>query len=382
MKSRLALIALGLALTVASGCTRRVDAEVHKRLPTVAVIKPQRGLAIRSITLPGDLIGYYQSTLYAKVTGYLIHILVDKGDWVKKGQLLAQIEVPELRQRFDKAKANLAIQRITYDRLKSVWIKDPRLVARQDVDVARARFEEAQAQVEELKALVSYTQIVAPFTGVITDRFVDPGALIKAGGSPPQLGGSPAAGAPAENSSASGTPVLSEAMISTMRIYVYVPEGVVGLIHRGMPAILTVQGLGSRKYKGTVTRFADSLDLSTRTMLTEIDIKNPRHDLYPGMYANVTLELQRHPNAIKVPDSAVSKGPQGSFVYVVEGGRLRRLRVTTGIDDGRHVEITSGLRGNEDVVAFVNPALVPGERVVASLQNPSLFSFRALADAK
>jgi multidrug efflux pump subunit AcrA (membrane-fusion protein) len=122
-------------------------------------------------------------------------------------------------------------------------------------------------------------------------------------------------------------------MISTMRIYVYVPEGVVGLIHRGMPAILTVQGLGSRKYKGTVTRFADSLDLSTRTMLTEIDIKNPRHDLYPGMYANVTLELQRHPNAIKVPDSAVSKGPQGSFVYVVEGGRLRRLRVTTGIAD-------------------------------------------------
>ncbi len=382
MKSRIAVIALGIVLIVASGCSHRAGVAAQKGPPTVAVIKPQRGMAIRSITLPGDLIGYYQSTLYAKVTGYLTHISVDKGDWVKKGQVLAQIEVPELRQRFEKAKAKLAIQRITYGRLKSVWVKDPRLVARQDVDVARARFEEAQAQVDELKALVSYTQIVAPFTGVITDRFVDPGALIKAGGSPPQLGGSPAAGAAAENGSASGTPVLSEALISTMRIYVYVPEGVVGLIHRDMPAILTVQGLGKRKYKGTVTRFADSLDLSTRTMLTEIDIKNPHHDLYPGMYANVTLELKRHANAIKIPDSAVAKGPQGKSVYVVEDGHLRQVKVTTGIDDGRHVEITSGLRGNEDVVAFVNPALASGERVVASLQNPSLFSFRALADAK
>jgi membrane fusion protein, multidrug efflux system len=363
MKSKLAIMVLGIVLTVVSGCSRRVDPPARKQAPTIAVIKPRRGMAIRSITLPGDLIGYYQSTLYAKVTGYLTHIFVDKGDWVKKGQLLAQIEVPELRQHLDKAEANLAIQRITYDRLLSVWTKDPRLVAREDVDVALARFQEAQAAVEELKALVSYTQIIAPFTGVITDRFVDPGALIKAGGSPPQLGGSPAAGAPAENGASSGTPVLSEAMISTMRIYVYVPEGVVGLIHRGMPAILTVQGLGNRKYQGAVTRFATSLDLSTRTMLTEIDIKNPHHDLYPGMYANVTLELERHPNAIKLPDSAVASGPQGKFVYVVKGGRLQQVKVTTGIDDGRHVEITSGLNGSEAVVGTINPTLNAGEKV-------------------
>jgi membrane fusion protein, multidrug efflux system len=363
MKFKLGIMVLGIVLAAASGCGRRADPPARKRAPAIAVIKPERGTAIRSITLPGDLIGYYQSTLYAKVTGYLTHIYVDKGDWVKQGQLLAEIEVPELKQHLDKAEANLAIQRITYDRLLSVWTKDPRLVAREDVDVARARFQEAQAAVDELRALVGYTQIIAPFSGVITGRFVDPGALIKAGGSPPQLGGSPAAGASAENGAPSGTPVLSEAMISTMRIYVYVPEGVVGLIHRGTPAILTVQGLGHRKYEGAVTRFATSLDLSTRTMLTEIDIKNPRHDLYPGMYANVALELERHPDAIKLPDSAVASGARGKFVYVVKRGRLQRVKVTTGIDDGRQVEITSGLTGSEAVVGTVNPALVGGELV-------------------
>jgi membrane fusion protein, multidrug efflux system len=335
---------------------------------------------IRSIALPGDLIGYYQSTLYAKVTGYLTRILVDKGDWVKKGQLLAQIEVPELRQRFEKAKANLAIQRITYDRLDSVWQKDPRLVAQEDVDVAHARFQEAQAQVDELKALMRYTQIVAPFDGVITDRYVDPGALIRAGGSPPSLGGSPAAGASVEGGTATGTPVVSEAMINTMRIYVYAPQGVVGLIKRGTPALLTLNDFPGRVFHGKVTRFATSLDLSTRTMLTEIDIDNPTRELYPGMYANVTLQLERHRDAIKLPDAAIGHTARGWYVMVADRGELKRVRVTVGINNGRYAEITSGLAGNEQVVASIDPSLTAGEMVTAVELAPSHPAHKLVAD--
>ena len=128
------------------------------------------------------MVGFYESSLYSKVTGYLQNISVDKGDWVKKGEVLATIEVPELQQRVARAEASLDVQRLTYQRLEQVWKSDPRLIARQDVDIARGKYLEAKADVDELQALVSYTRIVAPFDGIITGRFVDPGALIKAGG--------------------------------------------------------------------------------------------------------------------------------------------------------------------------------------------------------
>src|ERR1035437_201017 len=169
-------------LVAATGCSRpQSDAPSDSRR-TVVVIRPDRGDVVHSITLPGDLVGLYQSTLYAKVTGYLKSISVDKGDWVKEGQVLAVIEVPELEQRLARTRADLQVQHLTYQRLEQVWKSDPRLVARQDVDIAQGKYLEAKAQMDELEAMASYTRIVAPFDGVITGRFVDPGALIKAGG--------------------------------------------------------------------------------------------------------------------------------------------------------------------------------------------------------
>ncbi|HEY6395584.1 MAG TPA: efflux RND transporter periplasmic adaptor subunit [Candidatus Binataceae bacterium] len=320
---------------------------------------------MRSIVLPGDLAGFYQSSLYAKVTGYLKDINVDKGDWVKAGQVLAVIEVPELKQRLEKARAELEIRRVTYQRLEKVWKSDPRLVARQDVDVAYSKLQAAKAQADELAALWDYTKIVAPFDGVITARFVDPGALIRAeaGQSGQGNDGLGAAGG-------ATTPILSEAMIDTVRVYLYVPEGVVGLIYRGMPAEMSVQDFPGRKFSGKVTRFATSLDLSTRTMLTEVDIRNPRHALYPGMYAKVTLELERHPDAIKVRDSAVGIGPEGRYVYVVRNGVIFRVPVTTGIQQGHLVEITSGLKGAEQVISALDPGLSEGQPVRTVLERP------------
>jgi membrane fusion protein (multidrug efflux system) len=352
-------------MVVATGCTHaHSDASIDSRR-TVVVVRPQRGDIVRSITLPGDLVGLYQSTLYAKVTGYLKTISVDKGDWVKNGQVLAEIEVPELQQRLARANADLQVQHLTYQRLEQVWKSDPRLVARQDVDIAQGKYLEAKAQMDELEAMVSYTRIVAPFDGVITGRFVDPGALIKAGGEQQ---------ATAEQGSASpntGTsPVLSLARIDTMRTYVYAPQDAVGSIRRGMPATLTLADLPGRSFEGVVTRYSNSLDLGTRTMLTEIDLKNPRKELYPGMYANVTLELERHRDALKLPESAIGDSSDGKYVMVAQDGKLRKQEVTVGINNGKSAEIVSGLNSGEAVVATLDPSIVPDEAVNVAQQKP------------
>lgn len=364
MKQFAAILTVVCAIAISSGCSHEGNTATVRNAPVVVVTTARRGEIARTLTLPGDLAGFYQSTLYSKVTGYLKSIAVDKGDWVRAGQVLAEIEVPELNERLERARADLEIQRVTYDRLQQVWKKDPRLVARQDVDVANGKYREASAQVDELIALAGYTKIVAPFAGVITSRFVDPGALIRAGGGTSSESSDGSAGGAQANA------ILAEAMIDKIRVYLYVPQGAVGQIRRGMPAKLNVQDFPGRAFDGTVTRFSTSLDLNTRTMLTEVDIENPKHELYPGMYANVSLELERHPNAIEVPDSAVGTGPDGSFVYVVRQGVLSRVPVVTGIRSGKIVEVTSGLHRGEQVVAALDPGLSDGEAVKVVSEHP------------
>ena len=348
-----------LILVSTCGCSHAPNDTATDSRRTVVVVRPQRGDIVRSITLPGDLVGLYQSTLYAKVTGYLKSISVDKGDWVKSGQVLAEIEVPELQQRLARAKADLEVQHLTYQRLDQVWKSDPRLVARQDVDIAQGKYLEAKAQVDELDAMVAYTKIVAPFDGVITGRFVDPGALIKAGGEQTAYSASEGSNSTRGGSSA----VLSLAKIDTIRTYVYVPQDEIQFIRRGMPAKLTLQDLPGRGFDGIVARYATSLDLGTRTMLTEIDLPNPRHELYAGMYANVTLELERHRDALEVPESAIGDSSAGKYVMVADDGKLRQQKVEIGIANARNAEIVRGLSGSELVVKNADPSIVPDEAV-------------------
>jgi multidrug efflux pump subunit AcrA (membrane-fusion protein) len=361
------------AIALLTGCHQE-DADAPVPVQQVVVIRPQRGEAIRSITLPGDAVGYYQSALYAKVTGYLKDILVDKGDQVKKGQVLADIEVPELRQRLDRARSNLHIQQLSYQRLDQVWKDDPRLVARQDVDMAYSKFQQAQAEANELSAMVAYTQIVAPFDGIVTERFVDPGALIRAGGQD-------SATAPMEgtsNAGGSAAPVVSVADIAKLRVYVYMPQDTVSYIRAGTPVLVELRELPGHPYAASVARFAHSLDLATRTMLTEIDIGNPRREIYPGMYANATIELERHRDALKLPNSAVADSPGGGhFVLVARGGRLDEVPVTVGINTGVYMEIVSGLNGNEEVVRSLTAALSNGEQVRTVLDDHYKLGFQS-----
>jgi membrane fusion protein (multidrug efflux system) len=365
------------ALMFAAGfsCQGRNAPPAPARMQTVMVTQPRHQDAIRQITLPGDLTGFFQATLYAKVTGYLRKINVDKGDWIRSGEVLAEIEVPELEHRLAHQQARLKINQLTYQRLERVWKSDPRLVAREDVDIAYANYQESVSNVAELKAIMEYTRIVAPFDGVVTARFVDPGALIQASGGQPtfELGGS--AAHPRGNTTA----VVSVAVMNLLRVYVYVPEEAVSTIRRGMPATLTLREYPGRRFSAGVARFATSLDLSTRTMLTEVDVQNPRHELYPGMYANVTINLEDHPGALTVPPSAVGGTSADALVYVVRNSRLQKLEVNTGIRTGEYVEIISGLTGQEYVVNNFTPALVQGEQVRIAMMPNSEADYTASA---
>ncbi len=387
MSRSYAVIAFVLVIA-AGGCGRNAPVPAGAdKVRTVAVVRAQRRDAVQSITLPGDLVGFYEAALHSKVTGYLRKVLVDKGDWVKQGQVLATLEVPELLQNLERARARLQIDKLTWERLNRVRNTDPKLVAREDVDIAYSKYVEAKAAVGELETLVGYTSIIAPFDGVITGRFADPGALIRAGGGDIGVSGtgvmvSPGALEGAGGHLTGGGPVLSEARIDKLRVYIYVPEREAAFVKVGQPATIRLRSFPGRTFPATVTRFASSLDLATRTMLTELDIENPDHRLYPRMYADVTLVLQQHPNAIEVPRGAVYDiGQPGAWLYTVDGGRLRKVAVTTGISDGTNVEITSGLSGNETVVSNRNSGLMEGEAVRTLDESPLEQTARSTARA-
>ncbi len=350
-----ALAAGNLVAALLAGCAgRSATSSERPAISRVVVVTPTRTDVARTITLPGDVVGRYQAALYAKVSGYLASIDVDKGDWVTKGQVLARIEVPELEQKLRQAQARLKISQLTYERMRGVRDADPRLIARQEVDVEAGKLEQARAEAEELSVLLGYTRIAAPFDGVITARHVDPGALVRAS-APTGSGGGHESG-----------PLLEIADITSLRVYVYVPEQEVGSVRRGIPAALTLREFPGRTFTGTIARFASSLDLSTRTMLAEVDLENPTRELYPGMYADVSLDLERHAGVFTLPTTSVAHSEHGgAFVLAVSDGKLRKRAVETGLVDGGSTEIRSGLTGAEQVVRNLGPSLSDGELVEA-----------------
>jgi membrane fusion protein, multidrug efflux system len=365
---------LSIAVLGAAGCDVPVTSMTTAQRVTVDVVHPLRGDIAKDINLPGDVVGFYEAALHSKVTGYLKSISVDKGDSVKKGQVLAEIEVPELQSNLMRSQASLEIERITYDRLKKVQRDDSRLISQQDVDMAYAKYHEAQAAVATLQTMFGYTKIIAPFDGVITGRFADPGALIRAGGGDvgvDETSGliSPGTSEGAGGHREGGGPILTLADIDKLRIYIYVPEASYPFIHIGTPASLHFDEFPDRVFKGTVARYASSLDLATRTMLTEVDIDNPKRLVYPRSYAHVTIELVRHPDALSVPTSAIQGSGDSSRLLVVREGRLVEVPVRTGINNGAYIEVTSDLSPKSLVVATYNNTLAPEQPVDCRIQN-------------
>ena len=295
------LLAGLMGLACFCGC-QRAPAPVEKPSPPLAVrtVVPTRGEIARSITLPTfRVLALQEATLYAKVSGYLKALTVDKGDSVKAGQLLAELEVPELLADEAQYQVESDVARTNYERMAEARKGSPDLVVPQTVDDLRGEWEVAQAKLGRVQTLLQYSRIVAPFSGIITARFFDPGAFIPAATS----GATPQAAA-----------LVTLMNYSRARVQVFVPEMESLHIKNGLPASVTVEELPGHIFPGTVTRFAHALDPATKTMLTEIEIPNPESLLRPGAYASVRLEIEKKPDALLVPVQALlveKAGPIG-----------------------------------------------------------------------
>ncbi len=326
-------------------------AELDTTPVDVQVTKPTRRDLVYTITLPANIAPLYQTTLYAKVSGYLKWIGPDKGDAVKKDQVVAIIDAPEVEEQYHQALSDYRIKKVTYERLAKVWKESPDVIAKQDVDVAEAAYQGAKHLMEQRVVMRDYTKVRAPYDGIITARFADPGALIQV----------------ATSSATNAIPLFTIMDLKTVRIYTNVPQDDSPWIAPGKTkAAITVKELPGRSFSGTVTRSTLALDPSTRSLLVEIDLPNPDYALRPGTFAEAAIGLREIPQTLVLPPQAVISGPKGKSVFIVEQGKAKSVPVQTGITDGRWMEITAGLNGDEDVVVVGKRKLLDGATVQAS----------------
>jgi len=322
-------------------------------VPEVQVVKPARRDVAATLRLPATAAPLHQTTIYAKVSGYLKAINYDKGDRVKQGQVLAVIDAPEIEQQYEQALADYTIKKVTYERLAQVRKEAPDVIAKQDVDVAEASAKAAKHLLEQRQTWLDYTKVRAPYDGVVTARFADPGALIQV----------------ATSSATQAVPLFTIMDVSTLRFYVNVPQEDAPFVKKGTPATIVLKEPAEKKIETTVTRSTMSLDPSTRTMLVEIDIPNPGEALVSGMFVEVVLSLRQHRDALVIPPAALVSSNSTKAVFVVEQGVARRVPVKTDIDDGVWVEVTEGLTGSEDVVVVGKASLTDGITVKAFPYN-------------
>lgn len=378
-----------LLLIGAAAVARAADAQAVPSKFT----HPQRGQITRYVTLPGTVRAYQEATLYAKVAGYVKTIAVDKGDAVKAGQVLAEIETPELAAdlaRYEaevarceaalaqakaeeaRAKAELDVAGLDLNRLSAAHKKAPDLVVIQTVDDAKARQAKAKAEREvaqarqkvaqaeravaeanlkRIRTFLDYGRITAPFSGVVTARHVDPGAFIPAAtsGSPTQ------------------TPALVTLMdFSKVRVQVPVPELEVPRVAKDQPVRVNIEELPGKTVEGKVSRFAYALDEATKTMLVEAEIPNSNLELRPGMYATVKVGVETHSNAWVIPVEALAAEKSGASVYLFVDGKAKKTPVKAGFNDGARVEIISGVAADDRVLVFGKTPPADGQAVSAT----------------
>lgn len=372
------LCAIALLLGLLSGCGRATKASGgdSANALSVAVAKTARRNLSSTLDIASEFEPYQEINVYAKVSGYIQSLDVNWGTHVKRGQLLAVLEIPELQQQLqldeatvkrgeqDLARANEELSRakstynvahLTYTRLAGVQKTRPELVAQEEVDVAQGKDLEASAGVsaaqdslagseQELvaakasfakdKAIYGYARITAPFGGVVTEIDAYSGALLPAG-----------------TSSNKGDQALCHlAQDDVLRLVIPVPESAVPDIRRGGEVQVRVPVL-NKTFQGTVARVSDQLDLSTRTMHTEIDVPNPRLEIIPGMYAEASLVLKERPNTLSVPVQAVEhQGATATILLVNSENQLQERQVQLGIETPDQVEVLSGLNENDLVV--------------------------------
>jgi RND family efflux transporter MFP subunit len=369
------------------------DDPSHRASPegviTAAVVRVERGNLGNTLTIAGEFKPFQEVDIHAKVAGYIRVIRVDVGDRVKEGQVLAELEIPELsaqlagtdamvrRAQEEIRRAKSDVERAQsahsaahsgYIRLKQAADSRSGLVAQQEVDDSQAKDLESEAQVasaqaeasgaqqqleiaqanqKQYGALSNYSHIIAPFAGVITKRFADTGALIQAGTS----------------SNTQAMPLVRLAQTSKLRLVLPIPESVSGQIQLRQSVKVRVQAL-NQDIEGKVSRFADSLDRQTRTMETEIDFENSNGELIPGMYAEAVLSLREKKDVLTVPIEAVSRdGNEGTALLVNSRNTIEERRLKLGVESGTRIEVISGLSEHDRIVIGSRSLFRVGQQV-------------------
>jgi RND family efflux transporter MFP subunit len=329
--------------------------------PSVAVAVVDREDLYNEVTMPGEFRPYVEADLNAKVSGYLKVMNVDFGDKVKAGQLLAVLEVPELEDELNAAvaaeqrdEADYTNAHLIYSRLAEVNREHPNLVAQQDIDTAEAKDSVAQAAVAAAKAevgkyrtLYGYTQITAPFDGVITARSADPGALIQSGTA----------------SDTQARPLVRISDNYLLRLDFPVSVQYVKDIHPDDMVGVRVASLGNQTFTGKITRFTDKVNLETRTMITELEVENPNLEIVPGMYAVVVLKVQRRSQALAIPTEAVESKEKSVVALVNQDHQIEERDVTLGLETPNRYEVISGLKEGDQVMIGSFTRVHPGEKV-------------------
>jgi len=338
--------------------------------PTAGVAKVTREDLYKQVTIAAEFRPYEEVTLHAKVSGYVSKMNVDFGDQVKAGQLLATLEVPELQAELDnaqaakqKAQADYNNAHLIFTRLQSVNKEHPNLVAQQELDTAEANdltataaIAAAKANFEKFQTMVSYTQITAPFDGVVTHRYADPGTLIQAGTA----------------SDSQALPLVRVSDNYRLRLDFPVTVDYVKDVQLGDSVEVRVDSLNGKTFTGTISRFTREVDDNTRTMITEIEVPNPNLELMPGMYANVVLKVEKHLQALAVPTEAVA-GEKKHTVYVVNrDNQIEERAVELGLETPEKFEVLAGLREGDLVIVGNRAEFQAGEKVEPKLLAVSL----------
>jgi RND family efflux transporter MFP subunit len=392
IKALVALVAIGVVGMVAErylaaslSASTSISTKADSR-PRVEVVHPRRITVAQRLQTNATLEAFEEADLFAKISGYVTDVRVDIGDHVKAGQVLSVIYVPEMerelaeaeaqlaskqsslqsaRRGLDHYKANITLQNALLKRREELgdaghFISDRVLdevranaeIAKADLGVAEAnsalaadQVDLATATVEKIKTLLAYRQIVAPFDGVVARRLVNRGDLVQAA------------------TATRTTPLFTVQRIDLIRVFCDVPEDDVPHLHIADPAIIKPFGFDGKPFVGKVTRFSTRLNPETRNMRTEIDLSNPEERLYPGMYAEVSLEMNRRPDVLTVPAAAVGSDGDGNFVYTVTNNRITRLAIKIGLTDNGRIEVTADLPEETPVVATVKGVPPPGTAV-------------------
>ncbi len=337
---------------------------VQQGLITVQTIKPSLSPPVFDFSLPGSAEALSTATLYARINGYLKTRLVDIGDHVEAGQLVAEIEAPDIDAQFLQARAQLeqnraaqGIAQVTYEREKRLL--DQKVVSKQEYDTSEANYNQAvanvkaaEANVRNLTAQQGFEKITAPFTGIITTRNLDQGALIASGGG-------------------SGVSIYTEVQADILRVYINVPQAYIANINPGQEVEVTATEYPQKVFKGKVTRMADALDPVARTERVEIQLPSEQGELVPGMYLSVRFKVQQDEPALVVPANALDIRREGPRVAVVTpDGRINYQPVKLGRDFGKTQEVVSGLHGNEALVVNPTTDLIEGEKVEIAKDPP------------